>query len=98
MLGASWDLNSPRLSTKLKLNGDIFSLLPPGGGGGGMVQTTKRCLRKILVKEIFNYEELLTVVREIEAFVNSRPLCYIYANDSMDDVITPSHMMLDDDY
>ena len=59
-----------------------------------MVQTTKRCLRKILVKEKLNYEELLTVVREIEAVVNSRQLCCIYDNDSMDDVITPSHMML----
>ena len=35
MLSASWDLNSPHLSTKSKLNGDVFSLLRPGGGGGG---------------------------------------------------------------
>ena len=65
------------------------------GGGGAfwerLVQSTKRCLRKSLGKSMLTYEELLTVLVEIECVLNSRPLCYIY-NDSVDDVITPSHL------
>ena len=59
-----------------------------------MVQTTKRCLRKVLGKAKLNYEELYTILKEIEAVVNSRPLCYIYDNAVLDDVITPSHMLM----
>jgi hypothetical protein len=45
-----------------------------------------------LGKSKLNYEELLTIVTEIEAVLNSRPLCYTYDN-SIDDVITPSHLI-----
>ena len=41
---------------------------------------------------MLTYEELLTVLVEIECVLNSRPLCYIY-DDSVDDVITPSHLL-----
>ena len=39
------------------------------------------------------YEELLTVICEIESVINSRPLCYVY-DDSIEEVITPSHLLL----
>ena len=39
------------------------------------------------------YEELLTVICEIESVANSRPLCYVY-DDSIEEVITPSHLLL----
>ena len=59
-----------------------------------MVQVVKRSLRKILSKLKLTYEELLTVISEIESVVNSRPLCYVYDN-SIEEVITPSHLLLD---
>ena len=61
-----------------------------GGFWERLVQSTKRCLRKSLGKSMLTYEELLTVLVEIECVLNSRP--YIY-DDSVDDVITPSHLL-----
>ena len=39
------------------------------------------------------YDELLTVIFEIESVVNSRPLCYIY-DDNIRKSFTPSHLLL----
>ena len=58
-----------------------------------MVQVFKRSLRKILSKSKLTYEEQLTVICEIESVINSRPLCYVY-DDSIKDVIAPSHLLL----
>ena len=52
----------------------------------------KRSLRKTLSKAKLNYEELLTVIVEVEGILNSRPLCYIYDNE-IDEVLTPSHLI-----
>ena len=39
------------------------------------------------------YDKLLTVTCEIKSVVNSRLLCYVY-NDSIEEVITPSNLLL----
>ena len=64
-----------------------------GGFWERMVHVVKRSLRKVLSKSKLTYEELLTIICEIESVVNSRPLCYDY-NDSIEEVITPSHLLL----
>ena len=64
-----------------------------GGFWERLVQTVKRSLRKVLKKSKVTYEELLTIVIEIEGIINSRPLCYQYSSCT-DDVLTPSHLML----
>ena len=51
----------------------------------------KRSLRKILFRSTVNYEELVTIVTEIEGIINCRPLTYIY-NDNAE-VVTPSHLI-----
>ena len=63
-----------------------------GGFWERLVQSTKRSLRKTLGKSKLTYEELLTVIMEIEGVLNSRPLCHTY-DDSIDEVITPSHLI-----
>ena len=52
----------------------------------------EKMLKKSLGKSKLNYAELLTIVTEIEAVLNSRPLCYTYDN-SIDEAITPSHLI-----
>ena len=49
--------------------------------------------RTLPMKSKVIYEELLTVVIEIEGIINSRPLCYQYSGCT-DEVLTPSHPML----
>ena len=65
-----------------------------GGFYERMVKTVKRTLRKILLKSKITYEELLTIIIEIEGVINSRPLCYIYSDSSTEEVLTPSHLMV----
>ena len=62
-----------------------------GGFYERLVKTVKRSLRKILRRTTVTYDELLTIIIEIEAVMNSRPLCYQYS-DEVDEVLTPSHM------
>ena len=72
-----------------------YVLVSPWWGGfwERIVQVVKRSIRKFLSKSKLTYEELLTVICEIESVVNWRPLCYIY-NDSIEEVITPAHILL----
>ena len=58
-----------------------------------MVQVVKKNLREILSNSKLTYEELLTVICEIKSVVNSMLLCYVY-DDSIKEVITPSHLLL----
>ncbi len=58
-----------------------------------MVKSTKRCLRKLIARANFSFDELLTALTEIEAVLNSRPLSYISAED-LEEPLTPSHLLV----
>ena len=58
------------------------------------MQLVKRCLRKAIGRSTLNYDQLNTVLVEVEAIVNSRPLTYMY--DYVEGVsysISPSHVL-----
>ena len=57
-----------------------------------MIKSTKRCLKKALGKARLTYEELLTVLTEVECILNSRPLTYLYPDD-LEEPLTPSHLI-----
>ena len=57
-----------------------------------MVQSVKRNLRKTLKNAQLNYEELITVLTEVEAVINSRPLTYLYS-DNVNQALTPVHLI-----
>ena len=62
-----------------------------GGVFERMIGSVKRCLRKVLAHAKLTFDELYTVLLEVEGTVNSRPLTYLY--DTLDEVLTPSHLI-----
>ena len=49
-------------------------------------------MKKIAGKAFLNYEELTTLLTEIEQTLNTRPLTYLSDNNE-DEAITPSHLL-----
>ena len=57
-----------------------------------MVGCVKGCLREVSGNAKLTFDELLTVLVEIEDTLNSRPLPYRYGEPD-EEVLTPSHLM-----
>ncbi|XP_069182179.1 uncharacterized protein [Procambarus clarkii] len=58
-----------------------------------MIGTVKKCLRKTLHRQKISYSELQTIVVEIEARVNNRPLTYMSDDFSQREPLSPSHLI-----
>ena len=52
----------------------------------------KRCLRKSIGKARLTLDELTTVVVQVEAILNSRPILYVSSED-LEEPLTPSHLL-----
>ena len=63
-----------------------------GGFWERLVQSSKRTLRKSLFRATVTYEELLTLIVEIEGIMNCRPITYEY-NDEFSEPFTASHLI-----
>jgi hypothetical protein len=71
----------------------ILELAPHWGGFYERLnRLVKAALRKILWRSKLTYEEVETILIEIESFMNSRPLCYVDDAD-LTEPLTPSHLM-----
>lgn len=71
-------------------------ILPVSPWWGGfyerLVRSVKLSLRKSLGKSLLTYEEMETMLCNMEAVINSRPLTYI-SNDDLQEVLTPFHLL-----
>ena len=45
------------------------------------MKQVKSCLKKILGRSKLSFDELTTILVEVEAVLNSRPLTYLYFDD-----------------
>ena len=63
-----------------------------GGFFERLIGCAKRCLKKTIGKASLTYDELVTVVTEVEVVLNSSPLTYINADD-LEEPLTLSHLM-----
>jgi len=73
----------------------IFNLEKAPWWGGffeRMVQSMKWCLKKTIGKAKLSYDELLMVLTEVEAIINSRPLSY-FSSEDLEELLTPSHLL-----
>lgn len=64
-----------------------------GGIFERMIKSAKRCLKKSVGKNCLTYDELHTLIVEIEAVLNSRPLTYVASEDT-EEPLTPSHLLV----
>ena len=70
-----------------------FNLERAGGVFKRMIKSAKRCLRNAIGKNCLTFDELLTLVTEVEGVLNSRPLTYVYSDD-ITEPLTPSHLLV----
>ena len=63
-----------------------------GGLYERMAKVVKTSLHKVTGKSILSYEELETVLIQIESIVNSRPLTFV-ATEEVCEPLAPSHLI-----
>ena len=63
-----------------------------GGFFERMIQNAKRCLRKTLRNAKLDYDELHTLLVEVEGTLHSRPLTYV-SSDDVEGPLTPFHLI-----
>ena len=57
------------------------------------MKQVKSCLKKTLGRSKLSFDELTTILVEVEAVLNSRPLTYLYSDD-VEEPLTPSHLVI----
>ena len=67
-----------------------------GGFYKRMIGITKSCLKKVMVKALLTFEELQSIITEIENALNSKPSTYI-DEDPDSNIITPNHLIYGQD-
>ena len=63
-----------------------------GGFIERMVGSVKSVLRKTLYRSFLSYDEMTTLLKQIESILNSRPITQMF--DEVDEPLTPSHLLI----
>ncbi|XP_026322474.1 uncharacterized protein LOC113232063 [Hyposmocoma kahamanoa] len=84
---------SSNYCTQNKISWKCIPQLAPWHGGvyKRLVSVVKHCLKRTLEKHLLSDHQLLTVLKEVEAVVNTRPLTYVGAD--VDYVLKPADFL-----
>ena len=92
-------LHSMELKDRLSMEGIRWHFIPPrsphfGGLWEAGVRSVKHHLRRVLGDSLLTFEEYYTVLTQIEACLNSRPITYL-SDDPADPLpLTPGHFLI----
>ena len=64
-----------------------------GGFYERLVGLVKRALRKSIGRQLLDWDELATLLTEIEAIINTRPLTYVFEDFESGFSLTPAHFL-----
>lgn len=65
-----------------------------GGFWERLVRSVKTCLKRVLGRASLSFEELTTILTEVEATVNSRPLTFVSNDLDEPQPLTPAHFLV----
>uniref|UniRef100_A0A8D9BE06 Integrase catalytic domain-containing protein n=1 Tax=Cacopsylla melanoneura TaxID=428564 RepID=A0A8D9BE06_9HEMI len=87
------------IQNELNLTRVVWKTNPPlaphmGGIWESQMRPIKSHLMKVVGTQILTFEELSTVLIQIEALLNSRPLCKLSSDVSEVSALTPAHFLL----
>lgn len=89
------------LLNEITNQGSEWHFIPPasphfGGLWEAGIKSIKHHLKRVIGNSTLTFEELSTVLSQIEASLNSRPLCPTTADPSDDSALTPGHFLIGD--
>lgn len=76
----------------------VWKTIPPraphfGGMWEANIRSVKTHLYRVIGKQLLSYEEMFTVLTQIECLLNSRPLCLL-SDTPQPEVLTPAHFLM----
>lgn len=87
------------IAESLATNGTSWHFIPPrapnfGGLWEAAIKSTKFHLKRVVGNTTLTYEEMTTVLAQIESCLNSRPLSRIDGVSDMQAILTPGHFLV----
>ncbi|XP_062538693.1 uncharacterized protein LOC134206968 [Armigeres subalbatus] len=87
------------ISNETAQQGIVWKFIPPrapnfGGLWEAAVKSAKTSLIRVLAKQKLSFEDMATVLTQIEAAMNSRPLTPLSEDPDEMDVLTPGHFLI----
>ncbi|CAB3248514.1 unnamed protein product [Arctia plantaginis] len=93
------ELDEQSMQTAVSIHGTRWTFIPPasphwGGAWERLIRSVKVTLRVVLKERAPREELLTTLLAEVEAIVNGRPLSHVSVDVNSEESLTPNHFLL----